>query len=67
MEYVYDEAAFSEIYIPRTVTSISDYAFMYNTDLKKISFAEGSELTGVVIPSSVKSIDSGMYSPFFTL
>ena len=125
MEYVYDEAAFSEIYIPRTVTSISDYAFMYNTDLKKISFAEGSELnyigiyafycaqiseivipssvehingsafegcpslqtvsfepnsnaktitthafadctelTGVVIPSSVKSIESGMYSPF---
>ena len=35
MEYVYDEAAFSEIYIPHTVMSISDYAFMYNSDLKK--------------------------------
>ena len=61
-------------YIPRSVTYISDSAFVYNTDLKKISFAEGSELnyigfyafycaaiTDIVIPSSVEKIDGSAF------
>lgn len=74
MEYVYDVAAFSEVYIPRSITSISDSAFLYNTDLKKVEFAEGCELdyigtyafygaaiTDIVIPSSVEKIDGSAF------
>ena len=71
--YVFEKAKLKEIYLPDTLTTISNYAFYQAADLKKVVFGQGLTTIGssaftssgieeVILPEKFKTLNSGAFS-----